>query len=88
MNAPEQHDMLVCRVNSMAIKLAHPFIAENDVRYYLCGVNIRPLEDGTAMVVATDGVRFIIIRDPAGYAETEVISHISKDAIWKGKAAA
>lgn len=93
MNAPTQPDMLVipddssiaqrliCRVNSIAIKAAFPFIAESDVRYYLCGVNIRPLEDGSVMVVATDGHRFVVIRDPNGYAETEVIATVSKDAI-------
>lgn len=93
MNAPEQHDMLIipddssiaqrliCRVNSVAIKAAFPFIAENDVRFYLCGVNIRPLADGSVMVVATDGYRFIIVRDPKGYAETEIIASVSKDAI-------
>lgn len=93
MNAPEQHNLLeipddssianrlICRVNSVAIKAAFPFIAENDVRFYLSGVNIRPLDDGSVMVVATDGHRFIIVRDPKGYAETEVIASISKDAI-------
>lgn len=93
MNAPEQPDMLVieddssianrliARVNSVAIKAAFPFIAEDDVRFYLCGVNIRPLDDGSAMIVATDGHRFIIVRDPNGYAETEVIARVSKDAV-------
>ena len=93
MNAPDQADMLqqpplndepnrlIARVNSVAIKAAFPFIAQDDVRYYLCGVNIRPLEDGSVMVVATDGHRFIIIRDPAGYAEEECIISVSKDAI-------
>lgn len=93
MNAPTQPDMLIipddssiaqrliCRVNSVAIKAAFPFIAEDDVRFYLCGLNIRPLEDGSVMVVATDGHRFVIVRDPSGYAETEVIVSISKDAI-------
>jgi hypothetical protein len=93
MNAPAQSDMLVipddssianrliCRVNSVAIKAAFPFIAEDDVRFYLCGVNIRPLDDGGVMIVATDGHRFVIVRDPNGYAETEVIAAVSKDAI-------
>lgn len=93
MNAPEQPNMfsseadtsepnhLICRVNSIAIKAAFPFIAQDDIRYYLGGVNIRPLDDGSVMVVATDGHRFIIIRDPAGFAEREIIAHVSKDAI-------
>jgi len=93
MNAPEQQDALlidddssiaqrmVCRVSSVAIKAVFPFIAVDDVRYYLCGVNIRPLDDGAAMIIATDGARFVIIRDPKGYAETEVVAHVCKDAI-------
>ena len=93
MNTPEQHDALlvdddssiaqrmVCRVSSVAIKAVFPFIAVDDVRYYLCGVNIRPLDDGAAMIIATDGARFVIIRDPKGYAETEVVAHVCKDAI-------
>jgi len=93
MNAPDQQGLLehpsdeaepnhmIARVNSVAIRAAFPFIAQDDVRYYLCGVNIRPLEDGSVMVVATDGHRFIIIRDPAGYAEHEIIVSVSKDAI-------
>jgi hypothetical protein len=72
---------LLARVSAVAIKAAFPFIAEHDVRFYLCGVNIRPLEDGSAMVVATDGHRFLIVRDPDGYAEREVIVSVSKDAI-------
>ena len=93
MNAPEQADMLlpppineepnhlIARVNSIAIKVAFPFIATDDVRYYLCGVNIRPLEDDSVMIVATDGHRFIIIRDPSGFAEKECVVSVSKDAI-------
>lgn len=76
-----EKEHLIVRVNSVAIMAAFPFIAVKDVRYYLCGVNIRPLDDGSVMVVATDGHRFIIIRDPAGYAENECIVSVSKDAI-------
>ena len=93
MNAPGQKDMLepesisdepvrlVARVNSVAIKAAFPFISQNDVRYYLCGVNIRPLDDGSVMVVATDGHRFVVIRDPEGFADREVIVRVDKDAL-------
>ena len=77
----EEQRRMCARVNSVAIKAAFPFIAQDDVRYYLCGVNIRPLEDGSIMIVATDGHRFIIIRDPAGYAEDECVVSVSKDAI-------
>jgi hypothetical protein len=72
---------MIARVNSMAIKIAFPFMAQNDIRYYLNGINVRPLEDDTVMLVATDGHRYIVIRDQHGYAEKEVIVSIKKDAL-------
>ncbi|MBV8060806.1 MAG: hypothetical protein JO253_04690 [Alphaproteobacteria bacterium] len=72
---------MIARINAMAIKMAFPFAAQQDIRYYLNGVNIRPLEDGTVMVVATNGHRYIVVRDPHGYAEKELIVSISKDAL-------
>ncbi|MFM0155696.1 hypothetical protein [Paraburkholderia sediminicola] len=46
---------MIARVNSMAVKIAFPFMAQNDIRYYLNGLNVRPLGDNTVMIVATDG---------------------------------
>lgn len=91
MNAPEQFDLagqvanevphMIARVNAVAVKLVFPFAAQQDIRYYLNGINIRPLEDGSVMVVATDGHRYVVVRDPHGYAEKEIIVSVSKDAI-------
>lgn len=72
---------MIARVSAVAVKMVFPFIAQQDIRYYLNGINIRPLEDGSVMVVATDGRRYIVVRDPHGYAEREVIVTISKDAL-------
>lgn len=72
---------MVVRVNAMAVKLVYPFIAQNDIRYYLNGINIRPLEDDTVMLVATDGHRYIVARDLSGFAEREVVVSLSKDAL-------
>jgi len=77
----EQDAHMIARINAVAVKLAYPFIAQQDIRYYLNGINIRPLEDGTAMIVATDGHRYIVVRDPHGYVEREVIVSVSKDAL-------
>lgn len=77
---------MIARVNAIAIKAAFPYIAQDDVRYYLCGVNIRPLDDGAVMIVATDGHRFLIVRDPSGYAEKEIIVTVTKDAIKHAEA--
>jgi len=72
---------LIARVNSIAIKAAFPFVSSDDVRYYLMGVNLRPLEDGSVMIAATDGHRFIVIRDREGFIEDEIVVHVAKDAI-------
>jgi hypothetical protein len=78
--APEASHM-IARVSAAAVRIVFPFIAQQDVRYYLGGINIRPLEDEGVMVVATDGHRYIVVRDPTGYAEREMIVTISKDAL-------
>ena len=72
---------MVARVNAAAVRMVYPFMATHDVRYYLCGVNLRPLEDGGVMIVATNGHRYIVVRDPHGYAEQELIVNISKDSL-------
>jgi DNA polymerase III sliding clamp (beta) subunit (PCNA family) len=78
---PQDAPHMIARVNAMAIKVAFPFMAQQDIRYYLNGINIRPLEDGTAMIVATDGHRYIVIRDQHGYAEREIIVSVKKDGL-------
>ena len=72
---------MIARVNAMAVKVAFPFMAQNDIRYYLNGINIRPLNDDTVMIVATDGHRYVVIRDQHGYAEDEIIVSVKKDAL-------
>jgi hypothetical protein len=72
---------MVARINAVAVKIVFPFIAQKDVRLYLCGMNIRPLEAGGVMISATDGHRLIVVRDPDGYVEEELIVAVSKDAI-------
>jgi DNA polymerase III sliding clamp (beta) subunit (PCNA family) len=72
---------LIARINAVAMKLVYPFMAQQDIRYYLCGINIRPLDDDSAMIVATNGHRYIVVRDPHGFVEKEIIVAISKDAL-------
>ncbi|WCM21402.1 hypothetical protein NDK50_08120 [Paraburkholderia bryophila] len=72
---------MIARINAMAVKAAFPFIAQGDIRYYLNGVNIRPLDDGSVMVVATDGHRYVVVRDQHGFAEREIIVTVKKDAL-------
>jgi hypothetical protein len=80
-DAAQEPSHMIARISAVAVKLVFPFVAQQDIRYYLNGINIRPLEDGSAMVVATDGHRYIVVRDPHGYVEKELIVNISKDAL-------
>lgn len=79
--ADQETSHMIVRISAIAAKLVFPFVATQDIRFFLCGINIRPLEDGSAMIVATDGHRYIVARDPNAYVEKEVIVAISKDAI-------
>lgn len=78
-DTPAPH--MIARISAAVVKLVYPFVAQQDIRYYLNGINIRPLEDGSVMIVATDGHRYVVVRDPNGYAEKEIIASISKDAL-------
>lgn len=72
---------MIARINAMVLKIVFPFMAQEDIRYYLNGINIRPLEDGAVMIVATDGHRYVVVHDPKGYAEEEIIVSVKKDAL-------
>lgn len=72
---------MIARINSMALKIMFPFMAQEDIRYYLNGINIRPLDDGAVMIVATDGHRYVVVHDQSGYVEEEIIVSVKKDAL-------
>lgn len=56
-------DGLDIRIPTSTLKAALLHVAKHDVRYYLNGVLIEPISDGTAVfVVATDGHRMIAIK--------------------------
>lgn len=81
---PEQPDgapSMIARVNALALKIAFPFMAKDDIRFYLNGLNIRPLDDGSLMIVATDGHRYVVVHDTKGYAERELIVTVKKDCL-------
>lgn len=80
-DAQPEAPYLIARINAVAVKMVFPFAAQKDIRFYLNGINIRPLEDGSVMVVATDGHRYVVVRDPHGFAERELIIALSKDAL-------
>jgi hypothetical protein len=68
-------------VNALAMKIVFPFIAKDDIRMYLCGANIRPLDVGGVMIMATDGHRYVIVRDPNGMTEYEINVAVQKDGL-------
>ena len=72
---------MIARINAMVLKIVFPFMAQEDIRYYLNGVNIRPLADGAVMIVATDGHRYIVVHDQSGYVEEEIVVAVKKDAL-------
>lgn len=75
-----QLDPKTARVRVDAAKLAKvlPYAADSDVRYYLCGVCIRPDSRGGVLVIATDGHALYCVRDPEGVADRETILPLRK----------
>lgn len=55
--------------------MARAYIAASTeaTRYYLNGVYIEPCAAGGVLLVATDGHRMLVLRDPAGYCEGSAI---------------
>ena len=72
---------MIAMVNAIAVKIVFPFVAKNDIRFYLNGVNIRPLDDGGVMIAACDGTRLIVVRDPDGWVDREMIVSVHKDGL-------
>lgn len=77
----DEKPSMIARVSALAIKIVFPFIAKEDIRYYLNGANIRPLEGGGVMIIATDGHRYVVVRDIDGYCERELIVSVVKDGL-------
>lgn len=72
---------MLARINSICVKALFPFVATEDVRLYLCGINLRPLDEGGVMITATNGHMIGCMRDPEGYAEKELIVSVNKDGM-------
>lgn len=65
------------------LKLLHPFMAKNEIRYYLEGIYVEPHPDGGVTLVATDGKAMICIRDIKGHCDNARIIKITPDAVRK-----
>ena len=64
------HDKL--RLSAKLVALVTPFMATKDIRYYLCGINIRPHPAGGAAICATNGHILGAVYDPDAICEHEV----------------
>jgi DNA polymerase-3 subunit beta len=82
--APISHDKL--RVSAKLVALVTPFMAAADIRYYLCGICIRPHPAGGAVIVATNGHMLGAVHDPDGVCEHEVILRLAPTTIAACKA--
>ncbi len=58
-----------------------PFIAEEENRYYLNGINVKPMPEGGIRIAATDGHALGVIYDADGEADKEYILEINKTRI-------
>ncbi|MBL8510038.1 MAG: hypothetical protein JNM52_00205 [Betaproteobacteria bacterium] len=65
---------IIATIETRAIQIAEKFTAEEgDSRECLLGINIRPVDDGSTIISASDGVRLISIRQrPPCFANREI----------------
>ena len=60
-------------INIHLLGLASICAAKNDVRFYLKGVCIKPIDTGGVAIIATDGHRCVFYFDAEGFVEDEII---------------
>lgn len=58
-----------CIVDAGLLLRAHLCVGQEETRYHLTGVNIEPLAEGGAVLVATDGHKLVAIRDKNAFVE-------------------
>ena len=63
------------------IPLVAPFMATKDMRYYLCGINVRPHKDGGVLIAATNGHVLALAYDREGSVDGEYILHIDQRTV-------
>jgi hypothetical protein len=61
------------RLTAKLLTIIVPFMAKNDIRYYLNAINVRPHADGGAIICATNGHVLGAIHDRNAVCEHEVI---------------
>lgn len=63
----ETKTVFECVVSAEMFKRAMAAVSKEERRYYLNGVHVAPCDAGGALLVATDGRRLVVLRDPHGY---------------------
>ena len=61
------------RLTAKLLPIITPFMAKNDIRYYLNAINVRPHKDGGAVIAATNGHALGAIHDRDAVCEHEAI---------------
>lgn len=61
------------QLNPRLVAAVAQFRAKSDIRYYLCGVYVEPIQTGGAIIVATNGHSLGLWRDTSGIAERPAI---------------
>ena len=74
-----EHDALV--LTAKYLPIVAPFIAKSDTRYYLTGINIRPLAAGGVIIAGCNGHVLGVFHDPAGVCATEVTLAVSNELL-------
>lgn len=55
-----------CIISADIFRRALRAVSKEESRYYLTGVQVEPCEHGGALLIATDGSRMLVLRDPDG----------------------
>ena len=74
-----EHDSLV--LTAKYLPIVAPFIAKSDTRYYLTGINVRPLAAGGVIIAGCNGHVLGVFHDPAGVCATEVTLAVSNELL-------
>lgn len=67
----EQTEKVRARFAAKHVARLVPFMARNDIRYYLCGICIEKADQGGVYLIATDGHSMAVVYDATGTIEGE-----------------
>lgn len=68
------------KIDGQLFRAASVCVSKEETRYYLCGVYVQPHVDGGALLIATDGHRMFVARDPNAVCTKSAIVSLDKEA--------